>query len=148
MAKTYDLSAVVCTVGSVGISGYGENDAVGFEWDEEIVTHTPTADGDQVYSRNNNRGLTVSVTVHQKSRAHLLLWGLIEAQHGDNLGVHPTVITPLTFYLLDPSNGETIAGECVMMARPAPSKGKTIGEVVYKLHMPNPKVTGAVLNVI
>lgn len=149
MAKSYDLKLVICTVGGVAISGYGESDALGVEWASDIVAPTVTADGDYIYSRNNDRGCTITITLTQKSRAHTLLFGLLELQHGDNAGIHPPGILPLAFYLLDPSTGESIASaDCVFLTRPAPSKGKTIGEVVYKVHLPNPKVTPAVANVI
>jgi hypothetical protein len=149
MVKSYDLSLVVCTVGGIAISGYGESDAIQLEWDEDIVTVTPTADGQNIYSRNNNRGLSVTITLSQKSRSHLLLAGLLETQHGDNLGIHPPVILPLPFFMLDPSTGESFTSlHAVFVSRPAPAKGKTIGDVVYKLHLPSPTVTPAVANVI
>lgn len=149
MAKTYDLKSVVCTVGGVGINGYGETDAIGFEWDEEIVSRTVTADGQTIYSRNNNRGLMATITLSQKSRAYTLLSGLLEAQHGDNLGIAPPFIPPLPFFLVDPSNGDTISsGECVFVTRPASDKGKTVGEVQFQLHMPSPKVTNGLANLI
>lgn len=148
LVKTYDLKNVVCTVSGVPISGYGETDAVGLEWSSELVEAKPTADGQYVYSRLNDRGLTVTITISQKSLAYPILWGLIETQHGDNLGIHPPIILPLPFALIDPSNGETIMGVGVMLARPAPSKGKTIGDVQFKLHIGNPVVTPAVANVV
>lgn len=149
MARTYDLKLVICTIGSVAISGYGETDAIGIEWDEEIVTDTVTADGDHIYSRNNNRGMTVTITLSQKSRAHGLLAGLLETQHGELLGVAPPVILPLPFTLIDGSTGETIfSADTVFASRPASSKNKTVGEVQYVLKLPRPKVTPAVANVI
>ena len=149
MAKTYDLKSVICTVGGVGISGYGETDAIGFEWDEEIVSRTVTADGQTIYSRNNNRGLMVTISLSQKSRAYQLLSALLEAQHGDNLGIAPPVILPLPFAFVDPSNGDTITSlECVFITRPAPSKGKTVGDVSFQLHLPNPGIAYGLLNLI
>ena len=149
MAKTYDLKGVICTVGGTGINGYGETDAVSVEWDEEIVSRTVTADGQIIYSRNNNRGMMVTITLSQKSRAYTLLSVLLEGQHGDNLGIAPPGILPLPFFLVDPSNGDSISsGECVFVSRPAPSKGKTVGEVSFQLHLPSPKVTNGVANLI
>jgi hypothetical protein len=147
MIKSYDLKLVICTIGGVAISGYGENDAVGIEWSGPIAEPKVTADGDYIYSRTNDRGMTITLTLSQKSRAHLLLYGLTETQHGDNAGVHPPIMIPLPFLLVDPSNGEIISGPAVVLDRPAPSKGKTVGEVQYKLHIGSPKVTPAVANV-
>ena len=149
MAQTYDLKNVIASVSGVPFSGYGEDDAITLEWDEEIVTKTVTADGKTIYSRNNNRGLTVTLTLAQTSRAHLLLAGLLEAQHGDNIGIGPPVILPLPFALVDPATGETIfSQDCVFVSRPASSKGKTVGTVQYVLHLPNPKMGPAVANVV
>lgn len=149
MAQTYDLKNVVASIAGVVFSGYGENDAIGLEWDAPLVAKTVTADGKTIYSRENNRGLTVTVTLMQTSRAHLLLSLALEAQHGDNLGIGPPVILPLPFAMLDPATGEAIfSQDCVFVSRPASSKGKTVGEVQYELHLPNPKVTPALANVI
>jgi len=149
MAKTYDLKNVVLIVGPSRVEGFGETDAIGFEWNSDIVTPTVTADGQYIYSRNNDRGLMVTLTISQKSSAYLFLAFFLEAQHGDNLGIHPPVIIPLGFAMIDPSTGESITSfDCVFISRPAPSKNKLIGEVQFKLHLPNPKVTPALANII
>lgn len=149
MAKTYDLKLVICTVGGVAINGYGDGDAITFEWAADIVEETVGADGDVVFSRTNDRRLRVTLNLMQKSRAHLLLFGLLELQHGDTVGIHPPVILPVPFFLVDPSTGETIAsGDTVFVSRPAPSKNKVAGAVVYKLTLPSPKMSPAVANVI
>lgn len=149
MAKTYDLNLVICTVGSVRIGGYGETDAIGIEWDEKIVEKTVTADGDTIYSRLNNRGLTITFTLSQKSRSHLLLSQLLETQHGDNLGLGPPVILSLPFSLQDYSTGENIFSlDCVFVSRPAASKNRTVGDVQYEMHLPKPRITPALANLI
>lgn len=147
MAKAYNLKLVVCTVGGVPVSGYGEDDAIGLEWDEALREKTVTADGQTIYSMNNNRGLTVTLTLSQKSYARTLLDALLEAQTGDNVGISPPLILPLPFALIDPSTGESyLSLDCVFITRPAASKGKTVGEVEYELHLPNPTYTPPVLN--
>jgi len=148
LVKGYDLKNVVCTVNGAPISGYGETDAVNVEWASEIAEAKATADGQYVYSRLNDRGMTVTLTISQRSLAYPILSGFIEIQHGDNLGIPPPLMVPFAFALIDPSNGESIEGVAVMMSRPASSKGKTAGEVQFKLHLGNPKVTPAALNVI
>lgn len=149
MARTYDLKNVICSVGGVFLNGYGEDDALTFEWDSPIVATSKMADGGTVYSRNNDRGLTVTVTLMQTSRAHKDLYALIEAQHGDNAGIHPPVIASTPFSMVDPATGETVFSEdCVITDRPASNKGKTVGTVVYKFHLPNPKVGPAAANLI
>lgn len=149
MVKSYDLKLVVCTIAGIAISGYGESDAIQFEWSSDLVEPTVSADGVYIYSRTNDRGLTATITVHQKSAAYPLLAGLLEGQHGDNLGIAPPVIVPYPFALVDPSNGDTITSlDTVFLNRPAPSKGKTIGEVQFRVHLPSPKVVYGPLNVV
>jgi hypothetical protein len=146
MIKSYDLKLVVCTLASVAFSGFGDTDAISFEWAEDIAEAHTTADGDTIYSRLNNRAVTVTVTLSQKSRAHTLMFALTETQHGDASGIHPPIMLGLPFFLLDPSTGETISGSAVILSRPTSNKGKTIGDVQYKLHIGKPVVTPAVAN--
>jgi hypothetical protein len=149
MAKTYNLKAVVLTIGGVGISGYGATDAIGFEWLADIHERFVSADGKSVFVPTNDRALDVTVTVHQRSRAYLLLQDLLRTQTGEIIGVPMSVIPPCAFYLLDRSNGETIVSpDAVFMSRPAPSKGKTLGEVAFRLCLPEPMIGSAILNLI
>ena len=149
MAQVYDIANVVVTVGGAKISGYGEDDAIGIEWDEDLVTPKTTADGSTIYSRTNVKGCTVTLTLMQTSRAHLILMGFLEAQHGVSVGIGPPLLAPLPFFLLDPATGEQItSADCVFLNRPAPSKGKEVGEVEYRLHLPAPKHLPPVANVI
>lgn len=149
MARTYDLKNVVCTVGGVPISGYGETDALTFEWVSEAVESMATADGQPVYSRLNDRRLNVTITLSQKSRAVSLLWGMLEAQHGELLPVAPPQILPLPFMMIDPATGDQVGSfETVFMTRPAPSKGRTVGEVEFRVQLPNPAISVGLANLI
>jgi hypothetical protein len=149
MGKTYDLKLVVCTIGGVPISGYGETDALTLEWVSDIVEGTVTADGKALYSRLNDRRLNVTVTLSQTSRVVGLLQTMLDAQHGETLPFAPPQILPVPFYLLDPSTGDTIASfETVFMARPAPSKGRNVGEVQFMLQLPSPAVSLGAANLI
>jgi hypothetical protein len=147
-SKQYDLKRVICTIGGAAVSGYGEEDAIGLEWDEDIFERTVTADGQTVYSKNNNRGLMVTITVMQSSRAYLLLAAQMELQTGDTRGVPVPIFTPLPFFLVDPSNGDTIGGAAVFMTRPAPGKSKTVGEVQFQLHIGSPVIAYGLANLI
>lgn len=148
MVKSYDLALVVCTLMGIPIKGSGETDFITFEWDSEIVKVTKSADGDSIYSRLNNKDCTVTITLHQKSSVIPLLMGIIETQHGDQLGVPPPLIVPAPFVLVDVSTGDSIVGVGVMQSRPAPSKGQTVGEVQFKIHLASPKCVFGVANVI
>lgn len=146
--RTYDLKNVICTIATVAISGYGETDAISYEWAEDITTKTVTADGDVIHSRNNNKSATVTITLSQTSRAHLFLEGLLDAQHGESIGIGPPAILPLPFFLLDPATGETLRSEfSVFTKRPVSNKGKTVGDVVYTVDLPKAKRTPAIRNV-
>ena len=142
ITRAYDLNLVVCTVGGVAISGYGATDAIALAPDSDRVEVTKTADGDSVYSRVGDRSHTVTVTVMQSSRAYQLLSGLYEAQHGDAIGIGPSVLLPNPFFLFDPSNGDTItAGTAVFLSQPTPAaKGRTEGEVVFRMHLAKPTI--------
>ena len=149
MAKTYDLKLVICTVDGVPINGFGETDAITIEWASDLVAETVTADGSVVYSRNNDRRAYVTFTLNQKSAAIPLLMAIMEAQHGDTFGIAPPLIIPTAFMLVDPATGDVwSAWECVFMNRPAPSKNKTIGDVQFKLSLPNPSYVVGSLNVL
>lgn len=141
MGFEYDLKRVTCSIGGVTVSGYGETDAIALEWAGPITEEMQTADGDTIFSRTNDRRLHGTVTVSQQSRAYKLLGELLEEQHGDNAGVAPDSIPLHAFALRDPSNGDEITSQkCVLSDRPAPSKGKTAGEVQFKFTLPSPKV--------
>jgi hypothetical protein len=149
MAQVYDLTNVVCTVGGATVSGYGEDDAIEVEWDADIASYKTTADGRTIYSRLNQRGCVITITLMQTSRARLILEGLLETQHGDNVGIGPPLIAPLPFYLLDPATGEQLtSSDAVFLNRPAASKGKEVGEVEFRIHLPSPKRLPPVANVI
>lgn len=144
MARVYDLKRVICTVSGVNVGGYGESDALSFEWSEEITSRKSTADGQIVHSRLNNRECIVTITLMQTSRAIPLLLGLLETQHGDNLGIAPPVVVPMAFQMLDPSTGDELAGTAIFVNRPAPSKSKDVGEVEFMLSIDSPRyVLGA-----
>lgn len=149
MARTYDLKNIVCTVGGIAASGYGETDALTLEWASEIVQRTVTADGVSIFSRLNDRALMVTLTLSQKSRAYTLLAGLMETQHGETIGIAPPQILPMPFMMVDPATGDEVSSaECIFMTRPAPSKGRTVGEVQFQLCLPDPAVSNGLANLI
>ena len=148
MARVYDLKNVICTVGPVAINGYGESDAIGLEWSEEITSRKKTADGQVVHSRMNDRELMVTITLMQTSRAILLLMPLLEAQHGDNIGIGPPLVVPYPFMLIDPATGDSFAGIAVFTTRPAPSKSREIGEVEFMLSIDQPKYSLGAANLL
>lgn len=148
MPRSYDLKLVVCTVGGVAISNYGEDDAISFEWTGELASRKKSADGISTYSRLNDRELVATITLMATSRAIPLLMALIETQHGDNLGVPPPIMLPLPFVLIDPVLGDEVIGECVFVGRPAPNKSNEAPELEFTLSLPSPKMSLGLLNVL
>lgn len=135
--KVYDLKQVLCTVGGVTISGYGEEDAVRFEWASDIGEEFVTVDGSVLFARSNDRRLRVAITLMQTSSAVPLLAALLETQHGLPAVVAGSLVQP-PFYMTDPIFGDHIAGGCIFLNRPLPNKGKVIGEYEFRLLLPDP----------
>lgn len=147
MAKYYDLKNVVCTIGATAVGGFGDSDAISVEWDSDLTEAKKMADGGTVYSRLNDRGMMVTFTLSQHSRAYPQLAAMLELQHGDNSGIPVPILAALPFFLTDISNGDSISStDCVFMSRPAASKNKTAGDVTFKVHLPNPKIINGARN--
>jgi hypothetical protein len=147
MARSYDLKLVICSIGGVPLSGFGEDGGITPEWSADLAETKKTADGHVIYSRTNDRECIVTVTLMQTSQAIPLLQAMLEAQHGDNLGIAPPVMIPVPFYLYDLSTGDLLTGDCVFLNRPAPAKEKTVGEVEFRVSLPSPKWAAGAANV-
>ena len=147
MAKTYDLKRLLTIVGTFDVKGYGDGDAVSIEWDSDLVEITKKADGGSVYSRLNDRGCMITFTLNQTSPSIPLFQALIEVQHGDQIGIAPPAVLPTPFFMFDPVTGDQWnSAQCVVVSRPAPSKGRTIGDVTIQVHMEECKYTAGSLN--
>ncbi len=124
----YDLARVMCTVGSVPISGYGDG-GVSISWASQNFERTANADGTgSIYSATNDKGATATIEVLVNSQAYKNLDAAMRNQlTGDrdlNIG----------FFLRDPSNGDTVRSRpCVFMNQPDMSKGKTPGSATFEL---------------
>lgn len=137
--KSYDLSAVVCTLGPILVGGYGEEGGLEYEWAAPIGEFNVGATGLTTFSRNNNGLLFVNITVMESSLAYNLLGAAMKAQE-----LTPFVIVPIPFFMKDFINGDQIAtATSVFEARPTPSKGRTVGERVFRLGLP--KAAGSAL---
>ena len=149
MARSYSLKNVILTIGGNTISGYGDADAIGFEWNSALWEKFVSADGDAVYARIDDRSLAVTITVHQRSRAYPILAGLLETQTGDTLGITPPALLPLPFNMTDPSNGDVLLSpDTVFMSRPAPSKARGLGTVSFLVDLPKPTWVYGPLNLV
>ena len=132
IAKTYDLSAVVCTVGAVVVGGYGEDGGLEFEQGAPIFEATVGATGLTTLSKNNNTDMIVTISVMETSAAYALLGAQMKIQENT-----PFVIIPLPFFMRDNITGDQIAAATsIFLERPNMSKGRVAGERQFKLYLP------------
>lgn len=130
--KTYDLDRVVLMVGTVRVTGFGETDVLAVEAAQDIGQMTETADGQAVFSRNNSRLMYAEITVMETSLAYKLLADLMTTQAG------LAQVAPLIFSMLDQNSGDTLTSQyATFIQRPLQSKGKTAGERVFRISLPN-----------
>jgi hypothetical protein len=138
MAKLYDLKGCLLTVGGVGVSGYGTDDAVSFEWAADIVETFDTIDGRLVYVRTNKTDMVATITLMQTSPAIPLLRAQLDFQHGPLKGPALPVIIPAPFYFSDPTLGDFCTGPAVFLNRPGTRKGREVGELQFRLSLVAP----------
>ena len=132
IAKTYDLSAVVCTLGPVSIGGYGEEGGLEFEQGAPIGEVTVGATGLATFSRSNNKDMIVTITVMETALSYNLLGQQMKVQENT-----PFVIVPLPFFMRDFITGEQIAAASAFyLERPTITKGRTVGERAFRVYLP------------
>lgn len=135
--KTYNLSAVVCTVGSVIVGGYGADGGLEVEWSADIGEISHGATGLTTFSRNNNSDATITITVMETSATYAALAAQMKVQENT-----PFVITPLPFFMRDNITGDQLStATSVYIQRPAMSKGRVAGERQFKIHLPGASIT-------
>jgi hypothetical protein len=137
--KLYDLKSSVLTVGGILVSGYGEDDAVSFDWSSELVESFETVDGTRVYARTQNRELVATITLMQTSDAVAQLRTALDFQHGGVSGIKPPAIIPQPLWFYASDNGDFVSGGAVFLNRPNTSRGNTVGELVFRLSIPTPQ---------
>tara|TARA_R110000824_G_scaffold30668_7_gene100632 strand:+ start:6821 stop:7273 length:453 start_codon:yes stop_codon:yes gene_type:complete len=138
LAKEYDLSKVILTVGGIPIGGYGSDGGVVVEWVAPIYEVNVGADGLTVASKVNNTDATATITLNEMSAGYAALGGLLKIQEND-----PTPgLIPIPFLLIDPGNGDTVASAFVIFTdRPSISKARVAGERAFTLHLPGAAIT-------
>lgn len=135
--KTYNLKAGnLLTIGGIIVGGYGKDGGVTYSYGSSRYEDVVGADGQTTVSRLNDERMYVEITLMENSPAYKELLGLMRVQ--EIQATLPTGILPLPFLHEDIINGDTIAsGYCVFMDQPEPSKSRTVGEVTFKLLLPN-----------
>ena len=132
---TYNLATVVCTVGSVPISNYGEDGGVDIELPASLLESKISADGFVVYEAVNDDRVTVKITVSATSRVAKLLLELATIQMDAVRTGQPMPAVP--FGLFDPATGDRCDSPyAVFIQTPTPSKGKAVGTREFDLELP------------
>ena len=145
--KVYDLKSVVVTVGTVRVEGFGPNDAVQFEWGDDLAVPEVGADGQVTVSKINNRSMACVLTLMSTSESYRRLALLMDQQWGVSTGITPPILVPLPFVMADPLIGDLVTDETfVFLSRPAPSKGRQAGVVQFRGLLPDPNVNYGSLN--
>lgn len=138
--QLFDLKNSILTINGLPMGHYGPQDAIAFEWSDDIAYHEVTADGAVVVSRTNDKRMLVTLTLVQTSSSIPILEGLLDAQHGVTAGFGPPILTPYTFSFNDYITGtRVLSEESIFLNRIAPNYGKGVSQVGYRLLLPDPE---------
>lgn len=130
--KTYDLKRVYLSIGGYQIGGYGTDGGIEFAFGSPIGEGSVGADGQGTFSRNNDPSMTCTITVMETSRSYRDLATLARNQAAE------APIGAMPFLMRDELNGDSVSDPyAVFMEHAVPSKGRTAGERVYVLWLPN-----------
>lgn len=130
--KTYDLSLVFCTIGGHRVGGYADAGSINLEMAEAVTTTSVGADGEVTASRNNNKVVFANITLRENAKSVRRLFELYAVQ-----AAQPSIL-PLPFLLRDILNGDEIRDRFAVFEQiPPPSKGKTAGDRVFRVMLPN-----------
>ena len=137
--STYDLKAVLLTIGGQRISGFDTDSAITFEWEADLFVSSTGGDGaDVAVSRINNNNVTATITLREGASGYRVLAEIMQRQlfEVDQL-VLP--IAALNFSMVDPRNGDSIASQFpVFMKRPMPNKEAAASSREFAIFLPSP----------
>ena len=132
---SYNLSAVFMMIGGIEVTGFGDGDVITFTHPEDLVEPVVGADGEVVMSGLSNDHMMAEIILQPTSAAYTLLYQELVAQHPATGAV---AIEPLSFICRDTINGETVSSpNAVFLNRPEVTMGKTVGERVFRLFLPD-----------
>lgn len=144
--RSYSLRNVSLSIGGFIVTGFGRTSAFEWGWTAGLWSRATGVDGQNQYQTIQERIIQATITVLGTSRAYQILSQLFVQQTGDGGLVVPTVLTPMRLQLIDRSTGDFIAGNCIFMTRPSPSKGQELGDAVFGIEIPNPRVDYGLFN--
>lgn len=127
---TYNLKEVIITVNGIPMSGFGDNDALTVEYQEDAWTTKTGADGEVVRSRTNNEVALFRLTLMQTSEANQVLQAaiLLDKAIGRTLfGVG----------MVDLNRSEVLSGtDCYIQQSPQRQYNKEAGEREWVIVIP------------
>jgi hypothetical protein len=135
--KTYNLKdQQVIIIGGVLIGGYGKEGGIAYEYPSDRYQDDVGADGQVTVSRLNDERVYVTITLMENSPAYKELMSLLRLQ--EIQAKTPLGVLPMPYLHQDFANGDNISSaHCVFLTQPQPSKVRTVGEVEFKLLLPN-----------
>lgn len=140
-AQYFNLKRVSVFIREVKLEGYAPSDAIGVEWNDDLVIVDTTADGQKVVSRTNDNGMNMIFNLMNTSEAYQRLAQLMTELYGLGSPIETATLLPFGLRLVDPAIGDFISSEyAVFLNRPAPYKGRQAGIVQFRVLLPNPRV--------
>lgn len=109
--STYNLNAVMCTVGGVLISGGGESGLVKIEWNADQFTLTKGAGGSSVRSKLNDQSAIITFMFMPGDIGNATLMSFWALDRVSGLGAVP-------FALRDPSSNDHFTSPGIWVKRP------------------------------
>lgn len=134
--KTYNLRACQLIIGGVPITGFGADDAITFEAQEDASETAIGLDGEHVNRVINNDHMTATITLLPSSAANAALLAQYKAiKAALNEGIEANVGS---FFFKDPLNGDIISDDVFYFQRPPDvTKGSEVSPFVWTLSLPN-----------
>jgi hypothetical protein len=126
-AKTYNLKRCIVTVNTIEVEGFGENDAISFEPNEDMWNYTVGGDGEGTRSRMNNDSYTITLTLMQNSESLMVLQ---QAYLADLLSGNSKFV--LTVDDLE-TDEHIVAEDCWVQRPPTKAFARQVGEREWRI---------------
>lgn len=130
--KTHDLAACILTVDGARIEGFGPDEVIEFEWLSPLGEAQVGADGQRTFSRSNDKGAAMTVTLMETSLSYKTLAARQQAQE-----LETPIGRCVVFYRNLISGDEFTEEYATFEARPAMSVGKNAGTRSFRIVLPN-----------
>lgn len=130
----------VLIIGTEFVGGFAEDGGVEYDMAADRYEDVNGADGVTTISQMNDNRMYADITLMETSKSYRVLANFQKVQEAQLIKL------PLPYIHRDQINGDTISeGTCVFMTKPTPSKGRTAGERVFRLLLPDGAGNGLLL---